>query len=76
LSIELAQRQPGEPYRLPLEIGIATDGATSPRIERIELNQPNHRFQFPAEKAPKAVSLDPNCWALFKATFAEKPRSP
>jgi aminopeptidase N len=76
LSIELAQRQTGEPYRLPLEIGIATDGATSPRIERIELTQPNQRFQFSVEKPPTAVTLDPNCWALVNATFVENPRSP
>ncbi len=37
LVIELTQVQPGEPYRLPLEIGIAAEGSTQARIERIEL---------------------------------------
>ncbi len=73
--IELAQVQPGEPYRLSLEVGIATDGAAGERIERIEFFQKKDRFLIPADKAPSAVSLDPNCWALFKATFVAKPAS-
>jgi aminopeptidase N len=73
--IELTQTQPGEPYRLPLEIGITTDGSPLPRIERMELTQKKKCVELSADKAPTAVSLDPNSWVLFKASFAQKPKS-
>jgi aminopeptidase N len=65
--IELAQTQPGEAYRLPLEIGL--DGA---RIEKIELSQKQQRFTLAAEKEPAAVALDPNTWVLMQARFDKR----
>ncbi|HEX4949635.1 MAG TPA: M1 family aminopeptidase, partial [Blastocatellia bacterium] len=67
IVIELAQAQPGEAYRLPLEIGV--DGA---RIEKIELTQKQQRFTLTAEKEPSAVVLDPNTWALMEARFSKR----
>ncbi len=70
IVIELAQTQPGEAYRLPLEIGITLDGTT--KIEKIEFTQKQQRFEFAADKEPTAVALDPNTWALIEARFAKK----
>ena len=70
LVLELAQTQPGEAYRLPLEVGITIDGAT--RIEKIELTRKEHRFEFAAAREPSAVALDPNVWALIDARFARR----
>jgi aminopeptidase N len=57
--VELQQTQPGEPFRLPVEIGITEPGKTS-RVERIELSGRSGRFTIPAGEEPTAVALDPN----------------
>ena len=64
--VDIAQSQPGEPYRLPLEFGIVVPGAAPPRIERGELNGREGRFSFPAEAEPSEVTLDPNTWLLME----------
>jgi aminopeptidase N len=69
VAIELAQIQPGDPYRLPIEVGIKADGRDEPRIEKLELNSQQGRFEIKADKAPTEVTLDPNHWVLMKASF-------
>jgi aminopeptidase N len=73
LEIELEQVQPGEPYRLAVEVGITEEGAERPRIEVIEMTERQHRSEIKVEKAPSLVALDPNCWALMKSTFGPRP---
>ena len=70
IVVELAQTQPGEAYRLPLEIGITADGAT--RVEKIELSQKRQRFELTADKEPLMVALDPNTWALMQVRFDKR----
>ena len=71
--IELTQSQAGEPYRLPLEFGIALPGASGPRIERGELTGREGRFTFPADAEPTDVMLDPNTWVLMEPpVFAKR----
>ncbi|MFN0119167.1 MAG: M1 family metallopeptidase [Blastocatellia bacterium] len=65
--IELAQTQPGEVYRLPLEIGLTTDGAA--RLEKIEFTQKQQRFAFAADKEPATVTPDPETWVLMDLRF-------
>ena len=74
IEVELTQVQPGEPYRLTVEIGINAEGSGQPRLEKTELTDRQHRFEFRADKAPTSVTLDPNCWVLMKASFG--PGSP
>ena len=64
--IQLTQTQRGKPYRLPLEVGLAGDGTTAPRIEKLELTQASQRFEIAAERAPSDVALDPNTWMLME----------
>ena len=68
--IELAQTQSGEAYRLPLEIGVTTDGTT--KIEKIEFTQKQQHFELAADKVPTTVTLDPNTWALLEARFSKQ----
>ncbi len=70
IVIELTQRQPGDAYRLPLEIGITVDGAT--KIEKIEFTQKQQRFELAADKEPAMVALDPNTWALMQVRFDKR----
>ena len=65
--VELKQSQAGEPYRLPLEVGItAASGNAAPRIERCELTGRDVRCTFAADVEPTAVVLDPNTWVLME----------
>jgi len=66
VEISLAQMQPGEPYRLPLEVALAA------KIEKIELMQKQQTFEIPAGAEPATVALDPNVWVLMDAKFQKK----
>jgi aminopeptidase N len=63
ITIQLAQKQPGEAYRLLLEVGI------SERIEMIEMTRKEQQFEIASDKEPTSVVLDPNTWVLMDAKF-------
>jgi aminopeptidase N len=62
--VELQQTQKGDPFRLPVEIGITVPGA-KPRVERVELTGRDGHYTFAADAAPATVELDPNVRLLF-----------
>jgi aminopeptidase N len=66
IVVELAQVQLGEPYRIPLEVGVV-ETAGKMRTERVELTGAKGRFTIAAEAAPSSVLLDPNTWVLMEA---------
>jgi aminopeptidase N len=67
IDVELSQTIAGDPFRLPIEIGIVTKAGDLPRIERHELNQRRATFQIAADAEPAAVVLDPDTWLLMEA---------
>jgi aminopeptidase N len=73
--VDLTQTQPGDPYRMPFEIGITEGGATpATRIERLEMTKKQSVFAIGAETEPATVSFDPNTWLLMDAvTFVKRP---
>ena len=68
--IELAQKQPGDAYRLPLEIGLTTDGPQ--KIEKVEMTSKQRRFEIAMDKEPASVTLDPNTWVLMEVRFSRR----
>lgn len=68
--IELTQKQPGEAYRLPLEVGLTIDGP--PKVDKIEMTRKQQRFEIAADKEPVAVTLDPNTRMLMEARFGKR----
>jgi aminopeptidase N len=70
VELELSQTQSGDAFRLPLEVGLAGDGAA--KIERIEMTQKRQTFEIPAAKEPASVTLDPNVWILMDARLEKK----
>ncbi|MEX2282902.1 MAG: M1 family metallopeptidase [Gemmatimonadota bacterium] len=75
IEITLAQTQPGEAYRLPLEVGVTATGANGvaqTRIEKLDLRQKQQRFSIASEVAPTGVVLDPNTWVLMQVTFVAR----
>jgi len=76
IEVEITQTQSGEPYRMPFEIGITTDGQPRPstRIERLEMKTKRSVFTIAADNEPSAVSFDPNTWLLMdQLTFVKRP---
>jgi aminopeptidase N len=64
VEIDLEQTQPGESYRLPLEISVA-DG----KVEKIEMTAKQQHFTIASATAPVRVTLDPNTWLLMESRF-------
>jgi aminopeptidase N len=64
IVIELAQKQPGDAYRLKLDVGVAD------RVERVEMTRKEQRFEIVADKDPILVTLDPDTEVLMDAKFA------
>jgi len=71
IELELTQTQAGDVYRLPLDVSVSAQ--TSPiRIEKIEMNTKQQKFEIAAEKEPAAVELDPNVWILMDVKFGKR----
>ncbi|HTS64320.1 MAG TPA: M1 family metallopeptidase [Candidatus Acidoferrales bacterium] len=59
--LHLTQTQPGDPYRLPMEVSLAG------QIEKIDFSAKSQTFQFTHGKSPAAVELDPDTWVLMES---------
>lgn len=66
IEIALTQTQPGDAYRMPVEIAVTTGAtpAASTRIERVEVTARNHVFRIASDSEPTEVTLDPDTWLL------------
>jgi aminopeptidase N len=71
IKIDLVQTQGGSAYRLPLQIGISTEGVAQARVEKIEMTTKDQRFEIAAEKEPASVTLDPGTWVLMEERFSK-----
>jgi aminopeptidase N len=67
ITVTLSQTVAGEPFRLPIDIGIVASAGAAPRIEKAELAARTGTFTFAADTVPASVTLDPNTWLLFEA---------
>ncbi len=61
IVLDFEQTQPGEAYRLPIEV------AAGAKVEKIEMTTKRQRFEIAAEQDPGAVLLDPQTWMLAEA---------
>lgn len=61
VTVEVSQTQPGEAYRLPLEVAVGA------KVEKIEITRKQQSFEIAADQAPGTVVLDPNTWMLMEA---------
>jgi aminopeptidase N len=71
VEVTLEQAQQAEPFQMPLEIAIESDGQPR-KIERVELSGRTQRFEFAAGREPSGVVLDPNTRALAELTLVRK----
>jgi hypothetical protein len=71
--VRLRQTQEAEPFRLPLEFGLAGEGDANAAVHKVELAGREGEFKLPADTAPNAVTLDPNTWVLMaEPEFAKR----
>jgi len=71
IQLELAQTQPGEVFRLPLDVAVSAQGAPA-RIEKIELNAKRQTFDISSAAEPANVELDPDAWVLMDVKFGKR----
>jgi aminopeptidase N len=76
IEVTLLQTQSGEPFRLPIDIGIVATPDARPRIEKIELADRTGTFTFASETDPVNVVLDPDTWLLMEAGPFVRSRQP
>lgn len=80
VTINIRQVQASDPFTIPIEFGIVvpstdTSAASDPvRVEHGELNGRTSRFVFASERAPTAITLDPNVTLLIDGALT--PRKP
>ncbi|MEO8369252.1 MAG: M1 family metallopeptidase [Candidatus Solibacter sp.] len=71
ISVELAQTQSGEAFRLPLDIAVMVEGAP-PVVHRLEFSERTQKFSIKTEKPPSSVELDPDACVLMDAAFTRR----
>ena len=73
VNIELRQVQEGDPFVMPLDVGVYADGDASPsHVTTVEVHQTYHRFEIPVAGEPGDVRLDPDTRTLFRAEFGRR----
>lgn len=72
IRIELAQKQPGDPYRLPMQLAILGEEKADPKILKVEMDKLEQCFDFPRATAPRDLVLDPDTWVLMQAKMVKK----
>ena len=58
VTVELRQTQAGDPFRIPVDIGVTVPGAPM-RVEQVTLDARAGTFTFAAAQEPTGVELDP-----------------
>ena len=71
VQVDIEQLQQGEPYRLPLDVGVSFAPPAAAKRERIELRDRRQHFEFSADSDPAALVLDPDTWSLIEATVIQ-----
>jgi aminopeptidase N len=72
VEVTLTQSQPAEPYRVGVEIGMASKPGALPRVERMEMTGRTATKTFGVDAEPASVTLDPNTWLLMEAGTLNK----
>lgn len=70
--LDVEQAQPGEAYRLPLDIELSFAAPAASRRAHIELLDRKLHFELPADAEPLKLTLDPDTWSLMAAAVAKR----
>lgn len=74
VEVTLSQTQAADPYRINVDVGVVTAGASLPAVSTVAMTGRSATMTFAAASEPVSVTLDPATWLLFEAgTFARRP---
>ena len=77
LQVTLDQTQSSGPYRMPVELRVATAGAngqTSRVTHKVQLTEAHQVFSLPSDVEPASVELDPDAWVTMHSSFTTAAR--
>jgi aminopeptidase N len=63
LTVDLAQTQPGAPYRLRVDLAVRSGGGPA-RVKRLRLTERRRNFEIPLSESPREVTIDPGVWLM------------
>jgi len=70
LFIKIDQVQDdGTFFKMPVDIGIYSEGNKIPEIKTLELHKPENIFNFSLDSEPDSIILDPDTWMLMKVKY-------
>jgi aminopeptidase N len=72
VRLTISQLQPGEAYRLPIEIGVADEPRGALQVHKLQMDRKNQEFSIPVAKPPVDLLLDPNTNLLADMTLARR----
>jgi aminopeptidase N len=74
IEVTLTQSQNADPFRLAVDIGIASTAGDLPRVERIELTGRTVTKSINVDAEPQSVTIDPRTWLLMEGgAFVKRP---
>ena len=71
VEIELRQTQSGEPFRLPINVGLEMPLGRADRVDLTFMDRAQ-RFSIAVDAEPVSVTLDPDTWVLMDASFEKR----
>jgi aminopeptidase N len=72
IAIDLSQTEPGEPFRLPLEIAFTTTAGAPPKTAAFQMTEKRQHFEIACDREPATVELDPHTWLLAQIRFTQQ----
>ena len=72
IEIDLAQTEPGDAFRLPLEIGIRSAAGAPAKIASMQMTEKRQHFSVATDREPASVELDPDTWLLAQTHFSKR----
>lgn len=72
LQMDVEQTQPGDVYRLPLEVELTGVPVSDGPRRRLELTERRQHVSWNVASAPTGVVLDPDTWSLIESTVTKR----
>jgi aminopeptidase N len=71
IQLDLTQKENGDAYRLPIEVGVAVPGAPA-KVTKLDFTSKQQHFEIESDQEPASVELDPNVWLLIDGKVTKK----
>jgi aminopeptidase N len=72
LKVTVVQQQPGEAYRLPIEVGVAETAGGPLQVLKLDMTKKTQEFSLPMQKPVAEVVFDPETRLLADVSFSRR----